>query len=171
MVLDVSPWHVTTAQQAYMPGLTDRLHLHDMRRSLFHTIYERTDRERLQIKAFHNVCLASRMIRWAFARKCSNDIKLCKAVWARNSQFASDSEMNRDIPLSTTGQVCDGVRCTEEHIAKQLVRYSTVEFRDGKSCSSEISDWEKPALSARLVIQFECLDTAGDCAGMCKFAG
>jgi hypothetical protein len=42
-----------------------------------------------------------------------------------------------------------------------LIKYSTMEFTDGNSCSSKVKDWEKSAQSACLVIQFGCLDTYG----------
>jgi hypothetical protein len=44
-----------------------------------------------------------------------------------------------------------------------------MEFTDGNFWSSKINGWEKPAQSARLVIQFGYLDTVGDGVEMCKF--
>jgi hypothetical protein len=52
-----------------------RLHLPDICRSLFHATSERVNWVRPEKKTFHDVCLASRMTRWAFARKRLIDVK------------------------------------------------------------------------------------------------
>jgi hypothetical protein len=76
-VLAMSAWDVMTVPPTEMPGMRVRLHLPDIRRSLFHATSERVDRERLETKAFHDECLASRIPRWALTRKRLNDIKFC----------------------------------------------------------------------------------------------
>jgi hypothetical protein len=47
------------APPADKPTIMGRLYLNDMRRSLSHTQSERVDRDRLEIKAFLDICLAS----------------------------------------------------------------------------------------------------------------
>jgi hypothetical protein len=59
-VFAISAWDGRTAPAADKPGMTVRLYLPDMRRSLSQTTWERIDRDRLEIKDFRDVCLASR---------------------------------------------------------------------------------------------------------------
>jgi hypothetical protein len=54
-----------------------------------------------------------------------------------------------------------GIYC-EAALSTVLVKYSAMEFTDGYSWSLKDNGWDKPAQSARLVIQFGCLDTVGD---------
>jgi hypothetical protein len=63
MVLGISACDARTVPPADKPGKFVRLYLPDMRRSLFHTTSGRVDLDRLEIKAFHDVCLASRVNR------------------------------------------------------------------------------------------------------------
>jgi hypothetical protein len=51
-----------------------------------------------------------------------------------------------------------------------LMKYSSMEFKEGNSWSSKVNDWEKPVQLAHLVIQFGYLDTAGDSVDTCKIS-
>jgi hypothetical protein len=53
-----------------------------------------------------------------------------------------------------------------EYSARETLQY---ESTDGKSWSSEVNYWEKPAQSARLVSHFGELDTVGNSVDMRNF--
>jgi hypothetical protein len=91
-VLAMSAWDVRMSPPPQKPGVMVRLHLRDMRRSLSHAKSERVDRDRLGMKAFHDVSFASRLTRRALAQKRLKDIRLSNVGWARDCDKARRRE-------------------------------------------------------------------------------
>jgi hypothetical protein len=84
VVLDFTGWDVKTAQPTEKPGMMNRMDLPETRHSLSHTTSESVARDRLEIKAFRTVSLASRITPCDWARKSLNDIRLSSAVWVQD---------------------------------------------------------------------------------------
>jgi hypothetical protein len=158
--------------------MTFRLYLPDTCPYLSHATSELVDRETLDIKAFHDVCFASHMVHWAFARERSKDIKLSDVGWARNCVTAHRRQRialrHSSVHHGTAvqrGTVDDrGIFC-EAGRSKALVKYSTIESKNRKVLVLKNKDWEKTDQSPRPVINFGGLNTVGDGADTCKLTG
>jgi hypothetical protein len=157
----MSSWDVMVAPPTEMPGMVVRLHLPDMRRSLFHTTSERADRDRLDTNASHDVRLALRTIRWALARRRLREIRISVVGWVRNwrralfrARIASRHSSVHEGTGTRWGIVDDLGMLDAAAWRRQFVKDSTMESTDENSLSSNATDWAKPSQSARFIIQF-----------------
>jgi hypothetical protein len=144
MVSAMSAWDVRTALPTDKPGVMFRLYLPDMRRYLSHTTSERVDREKLEIKAFHYVCFASWMTRWALEVKRLKDIKFSKVAWAwkcvkarRRERIESrHSSVHHGTGVRRRADEDRRIRCAAAR-SILLVKYPAIESIDRKPWCSK----------------------------------
>jgi hypothetical protein len=174
----MSAWDVMVAPPTEMPGMVVRLHLPDMRRSFFHTTSERTDRDRPDTNASHDVRLALHTKRWALARRHLKEIRVSIVVWVSNSPralFRARRASRHSSVHQETGTwrgIVDDLGMLDAAAwRRQFVKDYTMEWTDENCLSSNATGWAKPSQSARFMIHFGCRESVGLCAEMCMFTG
>jgi hypothetical protein len=147
IALAMSAWDVMVTPPTEMPGMVVRLHLPDMRRSLFPTTSERADRDGLDTNASHDVRLALRTTRWALERRRLKEIRFSIAGWVQNCRRAlyraSIASRHTSIHQGTgtrRGLVDDLGMLDAAAWRRQFVKDFTMESTDENSLSSNVTD-------------------------------